>query len=356
MRKALASIPIIWYIIGVYKTFDALLFSLKPPSFLMRYHMEFNRTRKLIFSRCLNRVNIAIKEREKAEKKHITHKDLHENESLISAFFSYNGTNNSLAQNNPYLLTPALIGECEELKNAKRNKKKIYSIKTSKYQYDTGLLGTLPYFESNLFYLLWGKDDEFNSYIPELFIALIKDVLDNDSPYSETINYSLFDHVNYAFYKTIYDLKIKHNVESTLLTFGIFDTHFIPGSTLDICLNNAILRLYRKEGVADSFKTIFSRFAETQFSYKYLENHIEKALLPELIDKLFSVYVPNEKSLGLRVHQLIKTDIEKVIWTSSTTENSDELKLAKSLVNITSRYVTELQEIEKIGQEKNISI
>lgn len=317
--------------------------------------MEFNRTRKLIFSRCLNRVNIAIKEREKAEKKHITHKDLHENESLISAFFSYNGTNNSLTQNNPYLLTPALIGErkreSEEFKDAK-SQKKIYSTKTLEYTYDTGLLGTLPYFENNLFYLLWGKDDEFNSYIPELFITLIKDVLDNNSPYSETINYSLFDHVNYAFYRTIYDLKIKHNVESTLLTFGIFDTHFIPGNTLDICLNNALLHLYHKEGVSDSFKTIFSRFAETQFSYKYLENHIEKALLPELMDKLFSVYIPNEKSLGLRVHQLIKTDIEKVIWLSSTPENTDELEFAKSLVNITSRYITELQKIEEIRQEK----
>ena len=65
------------------------------------------------------------------------------------------------------------------------------------------------------------------------------------------------------------------------------------------------------------------------------------------MDKLFSVYIPNEKSLSLRVHQLIKTDIEKVIWLSSPPENTDELKFAKSLVNITSRYITELQKIEE---------
>lgn len=317
--------------------------------------MEFNKTRKLIFSRCLNRVNIAIKEREKEEKKHITHKDLHENESLISAFFSYDGTNSSLTQNNPYLLTPALIGECEELKNAIKNKKKIYSTKTSKYQYDTGLLGTLPYFESNLFYLLWGKDDEFNSYMQNLFISLIIDVLDNDSPYSETIDYSLFDDINYAFYKTIYNLKIKHNLNSTLEYFAVYDIHFMPGMTLDICLVNALLRLYRKEGVAESFKTIFSRFAETQFSYKYLENHIEKSLLPEIMDKIFSVYIPNENSLGLRVHQLIKTDMEKVIWLLSKPENSPELMLARSLVHSTSGYITELREIYEKYQEQKLS-
>lgn len=318
--------------------------------------MKFDRTRKLIFLKCLNRVNIAIKESEKSTGKHITQKEIHTNASLISAFFSYDGTNNSLTENNPYLLTPSLIGECEELIEAKKNKEKIYSTKTSKYQYVTGLLGTLPYFEYNLFYLLWGKDDEFNSYMQELFTALIQDVLDNDLTYSETINYSLFDHVNYAFYRTIYDLKIKHNVKSTLSTFGIFDSHFVTGSTLDICLNNAIFRLYHKKDVADSFKRIFSRFAETQFSYKYLDNHIEKTLLPELINELFSVYVPKENSLGLRVHQLIKTDIEKVIRTSSTTKNSDDLKLARSLVNITSRYITELQKIDELAQEKNILI
>lgn len=314
--------------------------------------MEFYRTRRLIFSRCLNRVNIAIKEREKEEKKHITHKDLHENESLICAFFSYNGTNSSLTQNNPYLLTPTLIGECEEFKNAVKNKKKIYSTKTSKYHYDTGLLGTLPYFENNLFYLLWGKDDEFNSYMQDLFISLIIDVLDNDSPYSETINYSLLDHADYAFYKAIYELKIKHNLESTVETFGVHDIHFMPGMTLDMCLINALIQLYRKKGVSESFKTIFSRFAETQFSYKYLENHIEKALLPELIDKLFSVYVPNENSLGLRIYQLIKNDLEKVIWIYSKPENSAELVLAKSLVHSTSGYIVELQEINEKYQGK----
>ena len=143
-----------------------------------------------------------------------------------------------------------------------------------------------------------------------LLYPLIRDILDNNSPYNDIINYSLFDHINYAFYKTIYDLKIKYNVENTITTFGILETCFTPNTgALYASLNNAILHLYCKKGVADSFKMIFTRFAETQFSYKYFEKHIEKALLPELKNKLFSTYIPNEKSLGLRVHQLIKTDI-----------------------------------------------
>ena len=85
--------------------------------------MEFSRTKKLIFTRCLNRVNKAIYEEQIKNDVRIKHKDIHENESLISAFFNYNGQKNSLSQNNPYLLTQSLIGESKELTHAKKEKK-----------------------------------------------------------------------------------------------------------------------------------------------------------------------------------------------------------------------------------------
>ena len=191
-----------------------------------------------------------------------------------------------------------------------------------------------------------------------LLYPLIRDILDNNSPYNDIINYSLFDHINYAFYKTIYDLKIKYNVENTITTFGILETCFTPNTgALYASLNNAILHLYCKKGVADSFKMIFTRFSEKQFSYKYFEKHIEKALLPELKNKLFSTYIPNEKSLGLRVHQLIKTDIKKAIWLSSTDGKfNNKINFERSLVKITSRYITELQKLEDMYAPKNISL
>ena len=277
--------------------------------------MKFDNTRTFVYEKCVERV-----EKRRKEKNVPMYTICPDDKSLVSHFF-----NNNPTPKNPYLVNKRLLKNEDD---------------------DTGILPILKFDKEHE--VLWGEPTEFENNLYPIFERMIFDLMSFDSKYKSDIELVLCDHITYAKYSTIAKLKEEYHLSSTLTYFGILDI-FISDENMKIYLRNAIRNLYAKPRFSDLFMKEFLIFTHKHKDYKFFDKRLEQEfIIPSLIP-LIRKYVPNSSSLGLRVKQLLETDIVKCInqfeLQAKNQEHSVEYSMNLKIIHASCDYIVQLEKI-----------
>lgn len=289
--------------------------------------IAFDSFKKYIFRKCVDRVEAKRLSQDPVQPQIALCKD---DKSLVSYFF-----NCKIGLNNKYLITKRLLN--------------YYNKSTGEYSGAVPVLGF-----KNEHEVLWGDKIEFRSNLFPIFCLLIKDILDSDYEYKETIEKTLCDNIIYAKYSTFRSIKDTYDV-SLLENFGIYD-EFVEDHAMSDYLEIALMHLYHKNLFEESFGRIFLSFTERYKDYTHIEDRLCKDFLPDFLS-LLEEYKPSSSSLGLRVKTLIETDIIKAIdQIDAYTNNTDfadtaEYKLNRQIISASSQYIVELEDIARHSYE-----
>lgn len=116
--------------------------------------------------------------------------------------------NNKRTKNNRFLITDAMI-----LNRQKDEGTKNYI----KY----GLLKKLKF--NTIDEILWGTEEEINSYIYDLFVLLWEEVSNEISTYGIDKDLFFCDYIPYAKYKSYWDILFSHENKYPALAYGIYE-------------------------------------------------------------------------------------------------------------------------------------
>lgn len=234
--------------------------------------------------------------------------------------------NNERNRNNRFLITDAVI------------QRSVENPETGKYE-SYGLIEKLEF--KNEKEILWGTDTEINNYIFDLFKLLFTIVSDKDEPYNINRELFLCDYIPYAECSTYWNILFSPHNKYLAITYGVREDAII--TAIDPARDNALIFLYRK--CKNEFHSLFDNFAtETKSFHKidkiFKENFIEKMFIPML-----NKYTPDSSSLGLRVRDLILSDLShcaSIVYRDTQTE----LDYKTKLINASSTYILALEEIQ----------
>lgn len=223
-------------------------------------------------------------------------------------------------KNNPYLLTNAVI--------------ETWDSDGSPY----GLLHKLPF--SSTKEILWGTEDEIESYQQPLFVALIEILLGDKSDID--INELLYDYIPYAKWATYWEILYESETPNQYpaILWGIYEDDVC--GNLDCSRESAILFLWDKCG--RDFKIEFTNFINEIDSFKKIDCKFKNDFIEKRFMPLLKKYKPGSESLGLRVRNLILSDLSIVPKLLSNFECVDT---EKQLVNASSYYIVQLEKIQK---------
>ena len=233
--------------------------------------------------------------------------------------------NNTRTKNNRFLITDAVIH------NFCLDKKRCEYI-------DCGLIPNLEF--KNEKELLWGTDEEVKSYIEDLFVLLWDEVSNKNSKYIIDTESYLCDYIPYAKYSTYWNLLYSSENQSLAITYGILEDDVI--SNIDITRKNAVKYLYRR--CYTDFYNTFMSFAESTPSFHKIDKVFKESFIEQLFIPMLKKYEPNASSLGLRVRDLIKTDISHCSSIINKTEKNP--LYFSSLIKASSNYILALEEIQ----------
>lgn len=223
----------------------------------------------------------------------------------------------------------------------------------------TGLLHTLDF--KNKKEIFWGTDEEIKSYIFDLFLLLWEEIY-SDTSIDLDKELILCDYIPYAKYSTYWNILFNPDRNDTRFyfdnyekkiqnfpaqAFGIYEDEVIEN--IYNARQNAILFLYNR--CKDDFWDIFNSFAEETLSFHIIDRVIKKSFIEKRFIPLLIGYIPDEKSLGLRVRNLIQEDLSycAALYYKKNINNTN---YHKELINASSAYIVRLEKIQsKVIQE-----
>lgn len=235
--------------------------------------------------------------------------------------------NNKRTKNNRFLITNAII--CNTHKD-----------EITKDYIKYGLLEKLKF--NNIEEILWGTNEEINSYIFDLFELLWKYISDKTSPYGIDKDLFLCDYIPYAKYKSYCDILFSQANKYPALAYGIYEDDVVEN--IEYAEEQALMLLYKK--CQQEFLLNFKKFANKTLSFHkidkvFKENFIEKTFVP-----LLKKHIPNSSSLGIRVRTLIYSDLSHCASLMCGEKIENDLYL-KNLINASSTYILALEKIQE---------
>lgn len=288
----------------------------------------FNKTKDFIYRNCVRRV-----ENKRLEKKLPQIALCRDDKTLVSYFF-----NCKLTSNNQYLVTKKLLDYTSDIIGSRT--------------------GAVPIFEfENIHEVLWGNDKEFEDNLSTIFSLLVFDILDSSTKDKDFLEYVLCDNIIYSKYFSFRNIKDKYNV-SLLENFAVYD-ELVNDQHMSNYLDIAIKYLYHKPAFHSKFKEIFLFFTKSHDDYTHIDDRLYKEFIPNLYE-LLDNYKPTATSLGIRVKNLIDTDIIKAIEQIDALKNNPdflntpEAELNKQIVNASSTYICKLEDIALSSENSGV--
>lgn len=282
--------------------------------------MKIERIMEFFYKRASDRIRI------KVESSNKTHAEIYKTDpKLISRII-----NNKRTRVNPFLIPDAVI-KSEIKKEDEEGTVKI------------GLVNQLNFKTAKE--VLWGTDEEIRNYLPDLFKLLWDELPDKDSKYQIDKDLILLDYVPYAENSAYYDLCLSFNYDWPFMA--------LYGRNEDVILCNqekfkqkAFDFLYLK--CARRFEEMFDNFSSKTDSFHKINKQVKENFIDTVFVNLIKENIPNEHSLGLRVKNIIKSDLSlsaELIIKYRETGQVDEMK--RKLLNAASTYTVRLEEIQK---------
>ena len=233
--------------------------------------------------------------------------------------------NNKQTKNNPYLLTPSIIGDV-----------------------NIGLL-SLPSFH-DIKEIIWGTDEEIEGYLSELFSDLMDLLLDEGERIANEI---LYDYVPYAKYATYFEILFP--VETTAvrlfpaLYYGVYEDDVIDN--LKPAQKQAIRLLYPK--CYYEFRKMFFNYTREADSCREIVKTFRREFISKQFIPMLEKHRPDEHSLGLRVRNLILADLSTVPELIEPNSKLINREAQKKLINASSTYIVRLEEVQRLLIESN---
>ncbi len=273
--------------------------------------MNIDKLLNFFYTRASQRIKAKIRE------SGLKYVDIYPNDTKLISWI----VNNRLTKNNRFLITDRVV-EFYECSDA------------------YGLLPKLNF--KDKIEIFWGTEEEINSYIYDLFILLWEEISKEISTYGIDKNLFLCDYIPYAKYKSYWDILFLQENKYPALAYGIYEDDVVE--KIDYAEEQALIFLYKK--CQQDFLSNFKQFAKETSSFHkinkvFKENFIEKSFVP-LLEK----HTPNSSSLGLRVRDLIYSDLSHTAPLIYEKKDTDNLYL-KRLINASSSYILELEKIQK---------
>lgn len=270
--------------------------------------MDINKIMEFFYKRTSKRVKEAVKKTGK------NYEEIFPNDPKQISWI----INNNRTKNNRYLICDAVIK---------------YEDKDKKYEH-YGLIVYCDFKDKKE--VLWGTDSEIENYLFELFKLLYNEYINCEKSTAELI---LSDYVPYAKYYSYSENLSKF--PNLINIYEISKEYIDIENNIKISKNEAIEVLYNK--CKYNFAKIFNEFAENTESYKkidkiFKENFIEKRFIP-----MIKEYIPDEFSLGLRVRNIISSDLNKYLVAINGVKEQTYLhKLLKASI----QYINSLEEVQ----------
>ena len=272
--------------------------------------MNTDKILNFFYTKASQRIKIKIRE------SGLKYVDIYPNDTKLISWI----VNNRCTKNNRFLITDRIVDSYEEG--------------------DYGLIHKLSF--NNKIEIFWGTEEEINSYIYDLFVLLWEEVSNEISTYGIDKDLFLCDYIPYAKYKSYWDILFSHENKYPALAYGIYEDDVVE--KIDYAEKEALIFLYKK--CQQEFLANFKEFAKYTLSFHkinkvFKENFIEKSFVP-LLEK----YNPDSSSLGLRVRNLIYSDLSQSAPLIYEENGTDNLYL-KRLINASSSYILKLEKIQK---------
>lgn len=280
----------------------------------------FKNTMQYFFENCSLRVKCRIQTLEQERNCKIFYSDIFPNdEKMISRI-----VNCKIGKNNPYLLTDKVLNN---------------------YYDKNGIVPMLGF--ENEQEVLWGNADELQRSLPEVFRNMIYDLLSCNINFGVDVHRILCTYIPYAKYSYFWKVITDGKQEVPLLFWcGIKEDTVVENMEKEA--NRAIDLLYAK--VEAEFSKAFIKFTKQTNSYSKIDEHFKKEFVCKEMISLLKKYIPSENALGLRVRNLIESDISKAeeLFLQHNLQESNQItELTQKMINISSRYITELEEIQE---------
>lgn len=229
--------------------------------------------------------------------------------------------NNKRTKNNRFLVTNAVLRNTDESGEA------------------IGLVPKLNF--KNEQEVLWGTKEEISNYLPDLFELLWNEVSKENSGYQIDKNLFLCDYVPYAKYNTYWNILFSENNNYPAITYGIFEDDVIEN--YDKAEREAYKFLYNK--CKKDFLKIFNDFTDKTMSFYKIDKVFQQSFIENLFIPMLKNFEPDNDSLGLRVKNLIKSDLSHCA--SLIYENNTQNEYFSRLIRASSTYILSLEKIQK---------
>ena len=179
--------------------------------------------------------------------------------------------------------------------------------------------------------------------MPELFRLLWDEVTTDYSEYKIDTELFFCDYIPYAKYSTYWNILFSKNNKYPAIFYGIREDNIV--GNIDISREDAFRYLYHR--CANSFKKIFMNFASSTISFHKIGKEFKKNFITLFIQMLNS-YKPDESSLGLRVRNLITSDLSKAALLIYEYHSSGIINdISRQLINASETYIIQLEKIQK---------
>lgn len=236
-------------------------------------------------------------------------------------------TNCKRTKNNPFLIPDAVL-ECWR-----------------GYQEHYGIVAKLNFNSKQE--VLWGNKKEIKNYLRTLFYRIFDDLLKNCD--ENKLKNIFLDYIPYAKCTAFYELLFRKESKTPFMwVYGIWE---------DKIMNDYFKFLENKEEIIEylyqkcylTFYDIFLSFVDETDTFHKIDKNFSGFVYGKFIPML-RIKTDEKTSLGMRVYRLILSDIsmaEQLLTCENIRVSCTSNFMAKQLINVSSRYITELEKIQK---------
>lgn len=232
--------------------------------------------------------------------------------------------NNKRGKNNPYLLTPKVFGNEHE-----------------------GLLSLSFHSKKEI---IWGSEEEIDSYLYELFVYLITSLLRDEN---RRFNDLLYDYVPYAKYATLFEVLVPMNPKAARIYpaffYGVREDDVF--NNLEKAEEKAVKFLY--QNCYFDFRRVFLDYTCKADNCREIVNTFKVEFINKRFIPMLEMHRPDEHSLGLRVRNLILADLSTVPELIEPNSKLINREAQKKLINASSTYIVRLEEVQRLLIESN---
>ena len=193
--------------------------------------------------------------------------------------------------------------------------------------------------------LLWGTDWEIENEIFLVFQNLVYDLVAEDSPYRLLLNEAFCSYVPFARYSAYCKILFEKNTLHPNVAEFYYENEIELLQCVDSFRDDAIAYIFLN--CQPLFLNEYKKLIDRTTSYTRLDSTL-RDWVEEHVLVLFSMFTPNNDSIGKRIENLLYSDNNLTLKLYETNNRNDcAIELLNRLHSATSEYIEALEAIQQ---------